>query len=72
VRRWAKPLVGIIAEGVQDYLDLTEMYPYDKARAMLKEAGYDEHHPTEFEILTNNDAPIFADSTTLIPLGGCI
>ncbi len=64
----AKPLVGIIAQGVQDYLDLTEMYPYDpdKAKAMLKDAGYDEHHPIEFEVLTNNDAPIFADTATLL------
>jgi len=64
----AKPLVGMIAEGVQDYLDLTEMYPYDpeKAKAMLKEVGYDEQHPIEFEVLTNNDAPIFADTATLL------
>jgi peptide/nickel transport system substrate-binding protein len=64
----AKPLVGMIAEGVQDYLDLIEMYPYDpdKAKAMLKEAGYDERRPIEFELLTNTDAPIFADSATLL------
>ena len=64
----AKPLVGIIAEGVRDHLDLTEMYPYepDTAKALLKEAGYDEHHPVTFEVLTNNDAPIFADSATLL------
>jgi peptide/nickel transport system substrate-binding protein len=64
----AKPLVSIIAEGVQDHLDLTEMYPYapDKAKTLLKEAGYDEHRPAEFEVLTNTDAPIFADSATLL------
>ena len=64
----AKPLVSMIAEGVQDYLDLSEMYPYDpaKAKALLKEAGYDENKPAVFEILTNNDAPIFADSATLL------
>jgi peptide/nickel transport system substrate-binding protein len=64
----AKPLVSMIAEGVQDYLDLSEMYPYDpaKARALLKEAGYDENKPATFEILTNNDTPIFADSATLL------
>jgi peptide/nickel transport system substrate-binding protein len=64
----AKPLVGMIAEGVRDYVDLTEMYPYEPetARAMLKEAGYDERRPVTFEVLTNNDAPIFADSATLL------
>jgi ABC-type transport system substrate-binding protein len=64
----AKPLVSMIAEGVQDHLDLTEMYPYDpdKAKALLKEAGFDERHPIEFELLTNTDAPIFADSATLL------
>jgi peptide/nickel transport system substrate-binding protein len=64
----AKPLVSMIAEGVQDHLDLNEMYPYDpdKAKALLKAAGYDESHPATFEILTNSDAPIFADSATLL------
>jgi peptide/nickel transport system substrate-binding protein len=64
----AKPLVSIIAEGVQDHLDLTEMYPYDpdKAKALLQEAGYGAQRPVEFEVLTNTDAPIFADSATLL------
>ncbi len=64
----SKPLVSMIAHGVQDYLNLTEMYPYDpaKAKALLKEAGYDENNPAEFELLTNTDTPIFADSATLL------
>ncbi len=61
-------LVSILPHGVQDHLDLSEMYPYDpaKARALLKEAGHDENNPVEFELILNNDAPFFADASTLI------
>ena len=64
----ATPTVSILSPGVEDYLDLNEMYPYDpaKARALLKEAGYDTNNPLEFEVLTNNDAPFFADIATLL------
>jgi ABC-type transport system substrate-binding protein len=64
----AKPLVSILPAGVQDYLDLNEMYPYDpaKAKALLKEAGYDAQKPAEFELILNNDAPFFADAATLL------
>jgi ABC-type transport system substrate-binding protein len=64
----ATPTVSVLSPGVEDYLDLNEMYPYDpaKARALLKEAGYDANTPLEFEVLTNNDAPFFADIATLL------
>ena len=64
----ATPLVSILPPGVQDYLDLNEMYPYDpeKARALLKEAGHDANNPVEFELVTNTDAPFFADAATLL------
>lgn len=64
----AKPLVSILPAGVEDYLDLNEMYPYDpnKAKALLKEAGYDAKKPVEFELILNNDAPFFADAATLL------
>jgi len=63
-----KPLVSIIPSGVEDYLDLNEMYPYDpaRARALLKEAGYDANRPVEFELMLNNDAPFFSDAATLV------
>jgi peptide/nickel transport system substrate-binding protein len=64
----AKPLVSIIPSGVEDYLDLNEMYPYDpaKAKALLKEAGYDDNKPMEFELILNNDASFFSDAATLL------
>ena len=64
----ATPLVSILPPGVQDYLDLNEMYPYDpeKAKALLKEAGHDANNPVEFELILNNDAPFFADASTLL------
>ena len=64
----AQPLVSILPAGVQDYLDLNEMYPYDpeKAKALLKAAGHDANNPVEFELIVNNDAPFFADASTLL------
>ncbi len=63
----AHPLVSILPHGVQDHLDLTEMYPYNpaKAKALLKEAGHDENNPVEFELITDTDASFFADAATL-------
>jgi ABC-type transport system substrate-binding protein len=64
----ATPTVSVLSPGVEDYLDLNETYPYDPARAkaLLKEAGYDASTPLEFEVVTNNDAAFFADVATLL------
>lgn len=44
------------------------MYPYnpDKAKALVKEAGYDANNPVGFELILNNDPPFFADAATLL------
>jgi ABC-type transport system substrate-binding protein len=64
----ATPTVSVLSPGVEDYLDINEMYPYDPAKAkdLLKEAGYDAHKPLEFELMLNNDAAFFADAATLL------
>jgi ABC-type transport system substrate-binding protein len=64
----AKPLVSIIPEGVQDYLDLNELYPYDpaKAKALLQEAGYNEKNPLRYTLVSNNDDPAFADIAAMM------
>ncbi len=49
------PLLGMAPEGARGYVDLSEKYSYDpeKAVALLKEAGYDQRNPLEFEIVLN-------------------
>jgi peptide/nickel transport system substrate-binding protein len=53
---------------VQGYVDLNAMCPYnpDKARALLKEAGYDASRPLQFTILTDNEKQVFANIATLL------
>jgi len=38
----------------------------EKARALLKEAGYDANHPLHFTILTDNEKQVFANISTLL------
>jgi ABC-type transport system substrate-binding protein len=64
----AKPLVSMVGVDVKGYVDLNAMCPYDpeKARALLKEAGYDASHPLQFTILTDNEKQVFANISTLL------
>jgi peptide/nickel transport system substrate-binding protein len=63
-----KPLVGMAPPDTKGYVDLNAMCPYDteKARALLKEAGYDERNPLRHTILTNNEKMIFSNIATLL------
>jgi peptide/nickel transport system substrate-binding protein len=64
----AKPLVSVLPPGVQDAIDLNEMYPYkpEEAKRLLKELGYDEKNPLRFSILVNNGDATLSDIATLI------
>lgn len=63
-----KPLVSVVPSGVPDAVDLTEMYPYnpEKAKALLKELGYDKNNPLSFTILVGNHDATLADIAALI------
>jgi ABC-type transport system substrate-binding protein len=64
----AKPLVSMAAVDVKGYADLNAECPYDteKARALLKEAGYDAQHPLRYTILSDNEKGVFANIATLL------
>jgi ABC-type transport system substrate-binding protein len=56
---YAQPLLGVIPPGTRGHEDILEMYPYnpEKAKALLKEAGFDERHPLEYTIMTHAAYP---------------
>lgn len=58
----AVPLVSMVPPGARGHLDLPELYPYnpEKAKALLKEAGYDERNPLQYTILLNPFNAAFA------------
>src|SRR5499426_3318898 len=64
----AKPLVSVLAPGVQDAIDLNEMYPYrpEEAKRLLKELGYDEKNPLRFTLLISNQDMTMSDVVALI------
>src|SRR5919108_995926 len=64
----AKPLVSVLAPGVQDAINLNELYPYrpDEAKRLLKELGYDAKHPLRFTILIANQDITMSDIAALV------
>jgi len=64
----ATPWLGIIPPGTQDTVDVTNLCPYDqaKAKALLTEAGYGPQKPLTFDLLTNNEKAVFNVITTVI------
>jgi ABC-type transport system substrate-binding protein len=52
----AQPLWSFVPSGGKGHIDFAEQFPYDpnKARALLKEAGYDEKNPLRYTIMTHS------------------
>lgn len=63
-----QPLWSFIPPGSKDHLDFAEEYPYQpqKARALLKEAGFDARNPLKYTIMTHSAAPSLPTIATII------
>jgi ABC-type transport system substrate-binding protein len=65
---YAQPLLGIIPPGTRGHEDILEMYPYNpgRAKALLKEAGFDENHPLEYTLMTHAAYPPLPTVATIM------
>jgi len=63
-----KPLVSILPPGVQDAIDLNEMYPYrpDEAKRLLQELGFDGTRSVKLTIHVPDHDPALADIAAMI------
>ena len=64
----APPLLSFVPQGTLGHKDFLEMYPYgpDKAKALLKEAGFDERTPLKYTLMTHSAAPVLPTIATII------
>jgi ABC-type transport system substrate-binding protein len=64
----AQPLWSFVPPGAKDHLDFGEQFPYDpeKARALLKEAGFDEQKPLHYTIMTHGAEPALPMVATIM------
>jgi peptide/nickel transport system substrate-binding protein len=64
----AVPLVAMAPVDTKGHVNLDAMCPYDmeKARALLKEAGYDEGNPLRYTIISNNEKAVFSNIAVLL------
>jgi ABC-type transport system substrate-binding protein len=64
----AQPLWSFIPPGGKDHLDFGEEFPYNpqKAKALLKEAGFDEQNPLKYRIMTHGADPSLPTVATII------
>jgi peptide/nickel transport system substrate-binding protein len=65
---YATPSISFVSPGARGYLDLSERYPYnpERARALLKEAGWDEKNRLRYTIMTHGAEPSLPTIATII------
>jgi ABC-type transport system substrate-binding protein len=65
---YATPSISFVSPGARGYLDLAEQYPYDpaRARALLKEAGFDEKNPLRYTLMTHGAEPSLPTIATIV------
>ena len=63
-----QPLVSFVPQGGKDHIDFLERFPYnpDKAKALLKEAGFDEKTPLRYTLTTHSAEPALPTVATII------
>jgi peptide/nickel transport system substrate-binding protein len=63
-----KPLWSFVPPGGKDHIDFGDAFPYDpeKAKALLKEAGFDEKNPLRYTIMTHSAEPSLPTVATII------
>jgi peptide/nickel transport system substrate-binding protein len=61
-------LWSFVPPGGKDYIDFEEEFPYNpaKAKALLKEAGFDEKNPLKYTIMTHGAEPSLPTIATII------
>jgi ABC-type transport system substrate-binding protein len=64
----AQPLWSVVPQGARDHIDFGEQFPYNpqKAKALLKEAGYDERKPLRYTIMTHGAEAALPNISTII------
>jgi ABC-type transport system substrate-binding protein len=63
-----KALWSFVPPGGKDHVDFAEQFPYDpdKAKALLKEAGFDEKNPLRYTIMTHGAEPSLPTIATIM------
>jgi peptide/nickel transport system substrate-binding protein len=64
----ASPLVSFVPPGTLGHKDFLELYPYnpEKAKSLLKEAGFDERNPLKYALMTHGANPVLPTIATII------